>query len=112
MALSACYFSPFISTRILEACSVVLCFWEEVEDAGGVNLKAVELQKKEFAVAVVLGACVLRLRVFARLQQRRRPPAVVAVIGRARVRRTATGAVLGGPRDVFKAVVGLGSKNS
>jgi len=58
----------------LEACSVVLCFWD--------------------------------------LQQRRRPPAVVAVIGRARVRRTATGAVLGGPRDVFKAVVGLGSKNS
>ena len=35
-------------------------------------MEAVELRKKEFAVAVVLGACVLRLRVCARVGRHRR----------------------------------------
>ena len=51
---------------------LVGCWSWKLEDAGGENLtpleclvEAVELRKDEFAVAVVLGACGLRLRVCA-----------------------------------------------
>jgi hypothetical protein len=75
MSLSACQESSraFISTGRLDSGTVALCFWLLVLRAGRCRVgnltpleclvEVVELRKNEFAVAVVLGACGLRLLV-------------------------------------------------